>query len=725
MTSSEIDDKFLRLIQATPYLYQLWDQLRNEGFEIGSEAEINRAGTTFQRFRRLYDNLLQNRYKFDSSQWEKLQLIFQLTCNTAGFELLQKYFGDESEKEIYNPSINEFFVSPDDLSMPFNNSSVKQALFKSARNGNVIKMREMLASILQIFSSQGDEEEMVQKFGNFLLRTQDKVGKCILHAAVDGNCIECIEQVLEYSHQVGVKGKMLDSQTIFDETGLLIAIKKGYLSVARKLIIEGANIFIQNRIGHYPLQQIYQLYPTFATFLLDTSISVTSGGGAFVLSLNIDMSLFTNAVLKFKVNSNNWVRRVTDYSLVPNKPCTKSGTASVEENDTMNPEMYILAQLVYLKGKDCKTIVEHPVTEIFVGIKWVMLKHRIHLIKTYIPLAKYLVYFYLMYNFYVVDENEENENVASTTSSSNYLGFGLVPIFILLLITSISMRLLLVHFVKELCASPSNENRTWRCTPFGRVTQVSFTVVSLVTVLLPICAEKEKAQFYGNPLAVVGLLLSAFLLLGVIAESNLNHGVKSIYIYVYYKVAKRFISVLCTFLPLLIAFVLAFQIIFGKNSEFSGFWRTLFRLVIMLQGEFEYENGTRFDFGGNISQTKVWCGRILFAVLSCFLAILLIDVFLGYTICDVEVRKIFCTIYGKYLGLCNQIKQLYFTEKVLEMLRKTRWIGKLAILQNWISLDSINVIKSKNKLQFRNEVLVNWTNLDKSQRNKLHKLIFS
>lgn len=66
------------------------------------------------------------------------------------------------------------------------------------------------------------------------------------------------------------------------------------------------------------------------------------------------------------------------------------------------------------------------------------------------------------------------------------------------------MRLLLVHFVKELCASPSNENRTWRCTPFGRVTQVSFTVVSLVTVLLPICAEKEKAQFYGNPLAVVG-----------------------------------------------------------------------------------------------------------------------------------------------------------------------------------------------------------------------------
>lgn len=152
------------------------------------QAEINRAGTTFQRFRRLYDNLLQNRYKFDSSQWEKLQLIFQLTCNTAGFELLQKYFGDESEKEIYNPSINEFFVSPDDLSMPFNNSSVKQALFKSARNGNVIKMREMLASILQIFSSQGDEEEMVQKFGNFLLRTQDKVGKCILHAAVDGNC---------------------------------------------------------------------------------------------------------------------------------------------------------------------------------------------------------------------------------------------------------------------------------------------------------------------------------------------------------------------------------------------------------------------------------------------------------------------------------------------------------------------------------------------------------
>lgn len=65
----------------------------------------------------------------------------------------------------------------------------------------------------------------------------------------------------------------------------------------------------------------------------------------------------------------------------------------------------------------------------------------------------------------------------------------------------------------------------------------------------------------------VGLLLSAFLLLGVIAESNLNHGVKSIYIYVYYKVAKRFISVLCTFLPLLIAFVLAFQIIFGKVRE--------------------------------------------------------------------------------------------------------------------------------------------------------------
>ncbi len=69
----------------------------------------------------------------------------------------------------------------------------------------------------------------------------------------------------------------------------------------------------------------------------------------------------------------------------------------------------------------------------------------------------------------------------------------------------------------------------------------------------------------------------------------------------------------------------------------------------MLQGEFDFEDHLYPERQENFNSTKqrqfsefdkkliFWTGQILFGVLGCVLTLVLIDVFLGYTVSDITV----------------------------------------------------------------------------------------
>jgi ankyrin repeat protein len=54
-----------------------------------------------------------------------------------------------------------------------------------------------------------------------------------------------MEVILRYATEANKKGELLDAKDAVGETALHLAIKKQYVQVAKKLIFEGADLFIK------------------------------------------------------------------------------------------------------------------------------------------------------------------------------------------------------------------------------------------------------------------------------------------------------------------------------------------------------------------------------------------------------------------------------------------------------------------------------------------------
>jgi len=122
---------------------------------------------------------------------------------------------------------------------------------------------------------------------------------------------------------------------------------------------------------------------------------------------------------------------------------------------------------------------------------------------------------------------------------------------------------------------------------------------------------------------------------------NVSLGVHSIYIHTYIRVIQRFVTVAFTFLPILVAFNLAFGIAFPDEIQFRNFLTTFFRLSVMMQGEFDFEeysqmNSTSSEIYRENNYSYLSSGLV--SVFGIFIALVLANVFLGYTVSDIQVR---------------------------------------------------------------------------------------
>jgi hypothetical protein len=136
----------------------------------------------------------------------------------------------------------------------------------------------------------------------------------------------------------------------------------------------------------------------------------------------------------------------------------------------------------------------------------------------------------------------------------------------------------------------------------------------------------------------IGSLLGSALIVQVIGDSNLDFAVHSIYVHVYTRVLRRFLSVLATFSSIILGFAISFNIVFPHPVEFSTFPRSLSRLLIMIHGEFDFEDKSiKSDAEG--SQWIFWSGQILYVLFGSVITLVLIDVFLGYTVSDINVSE--------------------------------------------------------------------------------------
>jgi len=66
----------------------------------------------------------------------------------------------------------------------------------------------------------------------------------------------------------------------------------------------------------------------------------------------------------------------------------------------------------------------------------------------------------------------------------------------------------------------------------------------------------------------------------------------------------------------------------------------------MMQGEFDYQDINRSNSSAIADEANesnlwlFWTGQVLFGLFGCILTLVLIDVFLGYTVSDIKVRAL-------------------------------------------------------------------------------------
>jgi len=123
--------------------------------------------------------------------------------------------------------------------------------------------------------------------------------------------------------------------------------------------------------------------------------------------------------------------------------------------------------------------------------------------------------------------------------------------------------------------------------------------------------------------------------------------IHSIYIHTYIRVLKRFSSVILTFSPLLISLVFSFNICFPNSTQLGQFITTILRSSVMMLGEFNFDDFSKVNCTTTSSSDRQdyldyyhYFGLTLLSGFSVFITLILADVFLGYTVSDINVSLI-------------------------------------------------------------------------------------
>jgi len=101
-----------------------------------------------------------------------------------------------------------------------------------------------------------------------------------------------------------------------------------------------------------------------------------------------------------------------------------------------------------------------------------------------------------------------------------------------------------------------------------------------------------------------------------------------------------FFQVLLAFGYLIVGFALSFAVLFHGNDQFHDFWRAIVKTVVMMMGEYEYNE--LFDIEKDFLPIT---SRIVFFVFTMLASIVLINLMIGLAVNDIQglEKEVWCT----------------------------------------------------------------------------------
>nr|BAN81931.1 transient receptor potential A5 channel [Solenopsis invicta] len=141
------------------------------------------------------------------------------------------------------------------------------------------------------------------------------------------------------------------------------------------------------------------------------------------------------------------------------------------------------------------------------------------------------------------------------------------------------------------------------------------------------------------------------------------------YALMFYTVLRNILKVLLAFGSLIIGFALSFAVLFHGNNRFQNFWKSIIKTVVMMMGEYEYEE--LFDTKNSESTFLSSTSRIVFIVFVMLASIVLINLMIGLAVNDIQgLEK-----EGHIRRLKKQAKFIAHLERVMfQRIFRSTWL---------------------------------------------------
>ncbi|XP_011706749.1 PREDICTED: transient receptor potential cation channel protein painless-like isoform X2 [Wasmannia auropunctata] len=274
------------------------------------------------------------------------------------------------------------------------------------------------------------------------------------------------------------------------------------------------------------------------------------------------------------------------------------------EQDTTRATREMEVFLYLARNKNLKHLLKHPLLSSFLYLKWFKIRNVLY--------ANFVFYgiFYSILNAYILNE------------------YSCLTVFVIVL----------------WCVFAIREIFQFVCCPYRYAIDWEnwLQLMLVVLILIFLCGA-------GLWSSVMVIILSALELIVLIS----HHPKMSTSFEMFRKVSLKYVCLLFPYTFLIIAFALAFYMLFKNSMNFSGFGHSFFKTFIMITGEF---NSNDIPF-----ESYPICSHIVFVLFVFLIAIVLYNLLNGLAVSD--TNKILSK--AELFGLISRIRLLIYLEDIV------------------------------------------------------------
>ncbi|XP_077274645.1 transient receptor potential cation channel subfamily A member 1 homolog isoform X2 [Temnothorax americanus] len=401
-------------------------------------------------------------------------------------------------------------------------------------------------------------------------------GSTPLHIVASTGSIETLMVLLEVMQRHNI-----DTRDQINRTALHRASYQGHRECVRVLISHGANLAAVTKTGVTVVDAIFAHISrplAFLTDILDSNVRTAN---------NAPSEKYENITVDFGI-------------LAPKHQMQMAVVTAV---------IAVVSDIRQL------AILQHPLVETFLRLKWARLR-----ILFFLLILVHLFFVISLSVYAIMFTHNDADHVVTRRILATCSCF-------LLFHNMIQVVLEPKHYLRQL--------ETWLsliCAMLSLVTSIAGEFVK--------CSKKEIetrhcAHWVLHSISIAILLswMQMMLLIGRVPMWGY-------YALMFSTVLKNFLKVLLAFGYLIVGFALSFVVLFHGNDQFDDFWKTIVRTMVMMMGEYEYEdlfkenksNSTENDKGTFLPVTS----RIVFFVFIMLASIVLINLMIGLAVNDIQ-----------------------------------------------------------------------------------------